>query len=395
MTRLSRTLLMAFAVIGIGAASASSYVHYRLLTDPGYSSFCDVSATVNCTQAYLSQYGSLWGVPVALYGVFFFALILLLAGVGGRTSAPARDAIPAYVFAASTVGLAFILYLGWASYVQLQTFCLLCAVTYVSVIAIFIVSGGATSFPMTTLPRRMPRDARALASSPIALVLALLFVFGAGSAIASFPAEPAQPPAAKPITPLNAQQRADLAKWWALQPEIETKIPSDGAKVVVAIFSDYQCPHCRAAHEQYRPLVAKYSAHHDVRFVLKHFPLEGECNAHAPNGGHHAACEAAAAVVLAKKTGKASQMEEWLFANQDKLTPSGVRVAAKDIGGIADFNGGYAEALKEVRADADLGGLLGVGSTPTLFLNNRKLPAGVVDPAGLDALIELELARAK
>src|SRR5882672_10670457 len=163
MSKLSRTLLMAFAALGLVAASASSYVHYHLLTDPGYSSFCDVNATVNCTQAYLSSYGSLWGVPVALVGVFFFTLVLLLAGVGGRAGSQVRDAIPAYIFAISTVGLAFILYLGWASYVQLKTFCLLCAVTYVSVIAIFIVSGGATTFPMTTLPRRIPRDVRALA----------------------------------------------------------------------------------------------------------------------------------------------------------------------------------------------------------------------------------------
>ena len=63
-----------------------------------------------------------------------------------------------------------------------------------------------------------------------------------------------------------------------------------------------------------------------------------------------------------------------------------MREAAHDIGGIADFNGGYADALKEVRADANLGGVLGVSSTPTFFLNNRKLPAGVVDPASLDAL---------
>src|SRR4051794_7582625 len=152
MSKLSRTLLMAFAALGLGAASASSYVHYHLLIDPGYSSFCDVNATVNCAQAYLSPYGSLWGVPVALFGVFFFTLVLLLAGVGGRQTNPSREAIPAYVFALSTVGLAFILYLGWASYVQLKTFCMLCAVTYVSVIAIFIVSGGTTTFPMTTLP---------------------------------------------------------------------------------------------------------------------------------------------------------------------------------------------------------------------------------------------------
>jgi len=394
MSRLSRTLLMAFAALGLGAASASSYVHYHLLTDPGYSSFCDVSATVNCTQAYLSSYGSLWGVPVALYGVFFFALVLLLVGVAGRASSPARDAIPAYVFAISTVGLAFILYLAWASYVQLKTFCMLCAVTYVSVIAIFLVSGGATTFPMTTLPRRIPRDLRTLVSSPIALVLALLFAGGAGTAIASFPGE-TRSQAPNPPRALTDQERADVAAWWEKQPPIDSPMPMNGAKVMVVIFSDFQCPHCRKAHEEYKSLIAKYASNPQVHFVLKHFPLEGECNAYAPNGGHSAACEAAAAVVEARQTGKAEKMTDWLFDNQDSLTPSGVRVAAHDVGGIADFNGGYADALKEVKADADLGGKIGVGSTPTIVLNNRKLPAGVVDPAALDALIDLELKRSK
>ena len=58
MSSKSRTLLLAFAVVGLGASSVSSYVHYNLLTDPSYSSFCDVSATVTCTEAYTSQYGS-------------------------------------------------------------------------------------------------------------------------------------------------------------------------------------------------------------------------------------------------------------------------------------------------------------------------------------------------
>lgn len=396
MSKLSRTLLIVFAALGLGAASTSSYVHYHLLTDPTYSSFCDVNATVNCTQAYLSPYGSLWGIPVALFGVFFFTLVLLLAGVAGRDGSPAREAVPAYIFAISTVGLAFILYLGWASYVQLKTFCMLCAVTYISVVGIFIISGGATSFPMTTLPRRVPRDLRALVSSPIALILALLFVGGAGTAIASFPGEtPRQSAAPAPLVPLNDQQRADMAKWWDLQPKIDPPIPMDGAKVAIVIFSDFQCPHCRKAHEEYRSLITKWASNPQVHFVLKHFPLEGECNPYAPQGGHSASCEAAAAVVQARQTGKAEKMTDWLFANQDTLTPSGVRVAAHDIGGVADFNGGYAEALKEVTTDANLGGRVGVTSTPTIVLNNRKLPAGVVDPAALDALIDLELKRSK
>src|SRR3954465_12979593 len=112
----SRTPLILFALLGLGASLTAPYVHYNLLVDRSYTSFCDVNATVSCTQAYLSPYGSFLGVPVALGGVFFFALILLLAGVGGRAASTVRDSVPGYVFALSTLALAAVLYLGWASY---------------------------------------------------------------------------------------------------------------------------------------------------------------------------------------------------------------------------------------------------------------------------------------
>ena len=65
MTPLARKLLIVFALLGLGASSAATYVHYNLIHNPDYSSFCDINATVSCKAAYLSQYGSLAGVPVA------------------------------------------------------------------------------------------------------------------------------------------------------------------------------------------------------------------------------------------------------------------------------------------------------------------------------------------
>src|SRR4051794_7285026 len=165
MSSKSRTLLVAFALLGLAAATASSYVHYKLVTEQHYASFCDVSSTVSCTEAYLSRYGSFLGVPVALLGVIFFATILVLAAMVGRPTSASRENAPAYIFALSTVGLAFALYLGWSSYFVLKVFCILCAITYVAVIAIFIISGGATTFPMTTLPGRASRDIRTLVST--------------------------------------------------------------------------------------------------------------------------------------------------------------------------------------------------------------------------------------
>ncbi|MCA1561820.1 MAG: thioredoxin domain-containing protein [Acidobacteria bacterium] len=340
MSSRSRTLLLAFALLGLGASSVSSYVHYNLLTKASYSSFCDVSATVSCTEAYTSQYGGFLGVPVALGGVIFFVLVLMIAGRADGSGSAARETAPAYIFVLSTIGLAFTLYLAWASYFVLKVFCILCALTYVSVTAIFIISGGATTFPMTKSPGRAARDIRTLITSPSALVLALLVIAGSVGAILYFPQEvPATAAAAQVAIPaITADDRAKLEAWWAVQPKVELPVPADsGAKVQIVTFSDYQCPGCRAAHDVLKPVLAKYDKG-VVEFVLKHYPLEAECNPDVPGGNHFAACEAAAAYVMARGTGFQQKLDDWLFEHQRTLTKEVVRQAARDQAGIADFD---------------------------------------------------------
>ncbi len=395
MTGRSRGLILAFALLGLGAASYSSYVHFQLLTVPGYASVCDIGSTLNCSQAYLSRYGSFQGVPVALGGVFFFAAVLVLAGVSGRGASSARENAPGYIFVLSTVGLAFVLYLGWASYFVLKTVCILCAITYVSVIAIFIVSCGAVKFPMTNLPRRAIRDVRTLVTSPLALLIVALFAGGAVTAIALFPEEGllSVAAAAQEKPKLSEEQRREVERWYAVQPSVDIPVPSDGAKVLILAFSDFQCPHCKQAHEAYRGILAKY-APTQVKFQLKHYPLEGECNSAVPQGNHFAACEAAAATVMARAANQADRMADWLFANQERLTPPIVKQGAKDVAGVADFDARYARALQEVKTDASLGTMLKVGSTPTFFVNGKRI-VGFVPAPYFEHIIELELKKAK
>lgn len=393
MTTLSRNLLLAFAALGLAASSTSAYVHYQLLTQPSYTSFCDVNETVNCAQAYLSRYGSLFGVPVALSGMVFFAVMLVLAIVARGRTAEAESA-PGYMFAASTVGLAFVLYLGWASYFVLKAFCLLCAITYVAVIGIFIISGGSTSYPMTTLPRRALRDARTLVTSPLALLVLLLLIGGAASLVAFFPHEASQAPqqAAAASPPLTDEERKQVEQWWDVQVKEDLPIPTDGAKVLFVRFSDYMCPACRQTHEYYKPVIAKYQGQ-GLKAVLKHYPLEPECNPNVPTGNHFASCEAAAAVIMARRHGTADKLEEWIYTNQATLTRDSVRKAAQEVGGIPDFDARYDSAMQEVKMDATLGGLVKITATPTFFINGRRIPT--VPPRALEAIIELELKRAK
>jgi uncharacterized membrane protein/protein-disulfide isomerase len=394
MTTKQRTLLLAAGALGLGASAASAYVHYQLVTNPAYASFCDVNATVSCTEAYLSPYGSLFGIPVALLGMIFFAAVLALVAAGGRAASPARESVPGYVFALSTIGLAFILYMAWASFFVLGAFCILCVISYVAVIALFIISGGATSFPMTTLPGRAARDSRTLFTSPVGLVLLLLLVTGAGSMIGLFPRETASAQTAQDLPPLTEQQRQQLTAWWDVQPRVELGIEAT-APVLIVKFSDYMCPGCRMAHDAYKGLIDKYTAAGQVQHVLKHYPLEPECNPHVPTGTHFSSCEGAAAEVMARARGTADAMNDWLFANQQALSPARVREGAREVGKIDDFDAQYARALETVRADADLGAKVQVRATPTLFLNGRSLGGGVHAPNVLDHLIQLELQRAK
>jgi uncharacterized membrane protein/protein-disulfide isomerase len=388
---LRQKLLLAFGLLGLAASTMSGYVHYRLLTDPSYTSFCDVSSTMNCTQAYLSRYGTLWGVPVALAGVLYFVLMLLLIMVDLRGKPQARESATGYIFLLSIVGLGAVMYLAWASLFQLHSICLFCATTYVAVIAIFIMSGGALRIPVSTLPLRAVGDAGTLARSPVALAVTLLLLGGVAAAIGWFPRESAAVAAEQAIPPLTNEQRTALEKWWTVQKKIDLPIPNDGAKVLIVKFSDYMCPACRQTYEWYKPILGKYLAGGQVRYVVKHYPLEAECNPSAPNN-HYASCEAAAAVVMARSKGTSEKLEQWIFSNQLTLTPESVKGAAKDVGGIQDFDAQYQTALQEVKADASLGATLKIGHTPTFYINGRELTGNTLTPPQyFDYLIELAL----
>jgi uncharacterized membrane protein/protein-disulfide isomerase len=410
MTSKTRALALGFALLGLGASAASSYVHYQLASDPTYTSFCDVNATVSCTQAYLSKYGSLFGVPVAMLGVAFFASVLMMIALapqprviaGGKRTRAAESQIvggenvAGYVFVLSAVGLAFSMYLAWASFFQLRALCVLCALTYVAVLGLFIVSARAQSVPAGELPARAVRDGIALLKKPLTLAMIVVLVAAASFALISFPRETAPSTAASngdaPIPRLTDGQRAQFQAWYKVQPVLDVPIDRGSAKVLIVKFNDYQCPPCRQTHEQYKGILAKHTASGDVKYVIKHFPLEMECN--TKNAGHLAACEAAAAVLMAEEKGTAPKLEEWLFANQGppQLTPDQVRRAAEVVGGVSDFDARYKDLLTRLSADAALGVKLGVESTPTFFINGRRIPGGL-PPAAFEEAIQYELKR--
>jgi protein-disulfide isomerase/uncharacterized membrane protein len=393
MTATSRIVILVLALLGLAFAGASTWVHYKLLTDASYISPCDVNATFNCSQVYLSSYGSVWGVPVAIGGMFWFALVAAIAAFGRVGTGEASGS---YIFALSIIAMAAVLYLGHASY-TMGTACILCMGTYVSVVGIFLTSGASKSIPILQIPGRMFSDLFSALKKPAVSVVALAIVAGTASTIAFFPKEGTRPQA--PGGPQGAQEELNFDDAWAKQPRVDLGIPADGAKVVVVKFNDFQCGGCAVSHEWYKPVLAKFAETHPgaVKYVLKDWPWQPTCNFNFKGNMHPAACEAAAAVRMARDRGpaKETEMTDWLFAHLNPpATPEQVKAAAKQILGVTDFDRGYAEKLPAIQKDVADGGALSINSTPTLFINGVRIDKQVMPAAYFERAIQLELNKA-
>ena len=190
---------------------------------------------------------------------------------------------------------------------------------------------------------------------------------------------------------------AKFMTWCGKEPKpiedgIENPSFKPGAKVLIVKFNDFQCPACGQSYLQYKPILAKWEASNPgaVRMVLKDYPLNRDCNDVISQTLHPAACDAAVAVRLARLRNKGEAMEEWLYTHQPAMTPPSVRQAAKDVGGVTDFDERYATTMVSVKSDIALGKQLGIRATPTFFINGVKFDSAIL-PQYFDAAIAYEL----
>ena len=161
---------------------------------------------------------------------------------------------------------------------------------------------------------------------------------------------------------------------------------SASAPVTLVEFSDYQCPFCQRVEPTLKRLRAVYGD--KLRIVWKDFPLT-QIHPQAVKAGEAAHC--------AGDQGKYWELHDVLFTKQQELQPDDLKRHALELGlDAAKFNqcldsSKYAERVSEGVAE---GGALGVNSTPTIFINGRRL-SGAQPYEVFAAVIDEELARAK
>jgi protein-disulfide isomerase len=162
----------------------------------------------------------------------------------------------------------------------------------------------------------------------------------------------------------------------ASEKELERGVngPSHGpadAPVTVVDFSDLQCPHCKEAHPTLEKLMAEKK---NVRLVFQSYPLPmhdwaakaadyADCVSRSSND---AFWKFISSVYAAQSEITAANADEKLTALADAAGVKGADVAAC---------AAKPETTTRVEKSVALGKELDVNSTPTIFINGRRLPA--------------------
>lgn len=162
----------------------------------------------------------------------------------------------------------------------------------------------------------------------------------------------------------------------AVQPDDPVR-GNPSAVHTVVVFSDFQCPSCRAFAElSERELLPRFG--NRMRLVFKHFPLEGECNQGVPPI-HPQACEAALAAEAARELGGNEafwKMHDVLYARQAEL-PQGPwadlgRQAGLDGAAVADRVARRA-GLDRILRDTAAGRATQLRYTPAVLVDGRPM----------------------
>ncbi len=307
---------LALSCLGLGA-SLASLVDY-LSPIP---TFCAASG---CETVRTSAWAYPLGIPMPVFGVVFFAAMIVLALV----------ARPRLRMVLALGGAAWALVLVGVQAFQIGAWCKLCMVADSSATALALcVVAGAQSIRLTA--------ARAVLGA--ALVVALPLVF----AIATAPsAEPVANPAAT-----------------AVVPDVVTRAQQPGVVTIVE-FVDFECPFCRRFAPELAAAVDHATA--NVAVVRKMVPLP--MHAHART--------AALAWCCADAQGKGDAMAQALFdAPPDELTPEGCERIAAQVGCDLDqYRQTLADPATSERVAADTADAQAIGASalPTVFIGDQR-----------------------
>ena len=166
------------------------------------------------------------------------------------------------------------------------------------------------------------------------------------------------------------------------------KIGPDNAPVHMLVYSDFQCPACERAHGPITTLQRQFPE--QVQLEFRHYPLERS---------HRWAMTAAVFAECAAQQGKFWPFHDRLYGEQAKWsnTEDAIPYLAQYTQEVGLDQRQVEQCLQDprvintIRADHDSGDAKQVQSTPTIFINDRRIVGGIDFVAKAQGMVLEEL----
>lgn len=355
-----KILTLILGVIGFFVSLKLSQIYFDANFLAGYKgSFCSINSVVDCDGVARSSHSTFLGIPWALYGMLFYMIVIGLSLFDDLSkrfkfmkmfedfSHPQN-----YLLLMGLFSVFMSLYLAWVSTFQLHKICILCYVTYVINLALFIMYASKLSLRQSV--KVTVEDAHSFLKNAqnrkffsIFFIVAFVLVFSANQTQIFVP-----------------KSYVHLFKGNVLGKA--------NAKAKIQVYSDYNCPYCALLNNELYKLAHKLG---DVKIELISFPLDQECNPiMKKKKGHKGSCLAARYALAAKQQCKFLEFNAELFKGDYQLTEENILIAAKKVG--LNVKQLKADAASEEVEDALQSGIqrglsTGVDSTPTIKIGMK------------------------
>ncbi len=274
---------------------------------------------------------------------------------------------------AISAGLAFI------SATCIDSLCIFCMVSYAINVTLLAIGLVAWRRSRARPAQLLLADAKALMARPaLATVLSLASIAALGAVEWLVPSYWKTPGWSN--LPKLASGADESGHHWVGAPN---------PKLTITEFSDYECPHCRAAHKEVRILAAKHPT--EIRLIHRHLPLDMACHPGISRPFHPHACAFAEAAECAGLQGHFWEMNDAFFSIQetvkaDKVDPLelAVRLGLNRL----DFKRCLAShaAVERITADVREAMSRQLPGTPS-FLVGERLFLGRIPEAELENLM--------
>lgn len=361
---LLHTLLVgcALTMFAVSLYLTKHYFDIKFPTDLAAASACNINQYFNCDAATHSHASNIFGVPISLFGLLFGAYLIL----SYLFKTDEVEGTNSFLSIVNAVGCLVLL---TYSLFGLKSICPFCSIYYLSSFGVAYIYYKYSSL-------RRP-------SFKVLVVYAVLAAIPTISlAMISKDKSKVQ----------NGLKESLIKQYESLENLGNPKIDSPyrllsssekftDAPVQISLFSDFQCPACKALGEQLHPLLARYKGKLNIQYFF--YPLDMTCNSKMTSVMHAYACQAAYLASCLPQ--KFLEIHDQIFANQENLSTEWLQNLAKENDVLECMNTN--ETVDKVKSLVEVGNQFDVHSTPTMILNGVKIE-GVLPTSQLQMLID-------